>query len=188
MKIFHCKFLLKFVAAHVKIEYLVMIALIGSALNLATPVAVGNFISSLENHQSDFFMPLALLVFFSLSSTLWNFFSQWFTIKCSRQFQVKLQSWLLQELEKFNPGALSVYENGALAMKFTRDTDMMTYIVRDFIISGMTAIIGIIGAAMIIFSKNWIIGCVFLANLPFCLLFCRPVLKRLKAGLLRTVD
>lgn len=167
-------------ATHVNFGYLVMIALIGSALNLVTPVTVGNFISSLENHQNNFSGPLILLVFFSLSSTLWNFFSQWFTIKYSRRFQLNLQGWLLHELEKFNPGALAAYENGALAMKFTRDTDMMAYFVRDFVISGITAIIGIIGAAMIIFNKNWIIGCVFLANLPFCLLFCRPVERKLE--------
>lgn len=169
----------KNVLSILKIKEIYALTLLGiliSIISTLIPYISGIFIDSIVSKHSIIF----ILCILSFSSLLLVYLRKKYAYFIARVAKIKylyLQEQYLQKVNSLSPFDLEKFRNGELGMKFFRDIQNATDILRHFYPQLLEIFCGIIFALTFVFYSNWIMGIVFIFALPVNLLFIYPYLK-----------
>ena len=169
----------KNVLSILKIKEIYALTLLGiliSIISTLIPYISGIFIDSIVSKHSIIF----ILCILSFSSLLLVYLRKKYAYFIARVAKIKylyLQEQYLQKVNSLSPFDLEKFRNGELGMKFFRDIQNATDILRHFYPQLLEIFCGIIFTLTFVFYSNWIMGIVFIFALPVNLLFIYPYLK-----------
>ncbi len=159
-----------------EIYALTLLGILISIISTLIPYISGIFIDSIVSKHSIIF----ILCILSFSSLLLVYLRKKYAYFIARVAKIKylyLQEQYLQKVNSLSPFDLEKFRNGELGMKFFRDIQNVTDILRHFYPQLLEIFCGIIFALTFVFYSNWIMGIVFIFALPVNLLFIYPYLK-----------
>lgn len=147
-----------------------------SIISTLIPYISGIFINSIVSRHS-----IVLTLFLLISCNLLLIYLRkkyaYLIAKVARAKYLHLQERYLQKVNSLSPFDLEKFRNGELGMKFFRDIQNVTDILRRFYPQLLEIFCGIFFALSFVFYSNWIMGVVFIIVLPVNLLFICPYLK-----------
>ena len=140
---------------------------------IAIPFATGNFIDALIGGTPPI-ATFALLAALLLAKAAITPALQRFILYHARGIELKLQKRVLDAVMDFSPSELAPLADGALVAKLTRDA----YAVGEFV-SGLyprllIAIVTMIAAGCALHSRSHLLGCSFMAFIPFSIAIFIP--------------
>lgn len=147
-----------------------------SIISTLIPYISGIFINSIVSRHS-IVLTLFLLISFNLLLIYLRKKYAYLIAKVARAKYLHLQERYLQKVNSLSPFDLEKFRNGELGMKFFRDIQNVTDILRRFYPQLLEIFCGIFFALSFVFYSNWIMGVVFIIVLPVNLLFICPYLK-----------
>ena len=147
-----------------------------SIISTLIPYISGIFINSIVSRHS-----IVLTLFLLISCNLLLIYLRkkyaYLIAKVARAKYLHLQERYLQKVNSLSPFDLEKFRNGELGMKFFREIQNVTDILRRFYPQLLEIFCGIFFALSFVFYSNWIMGVVFIIVLPVNLLFICPYLK-----------
>ena len=158
------------------IYILTFLGILISIISTLIPYISGIFVNSIVSKHS-IIMNLCLLSSCSLLFVYLRKKYAYFIAEVARVKYLHLQERYLQKVNSLSPFDLKKFRNGELGMKFFRDIQNVTDILRHFYPQLLEIFCGIIFALTFVFYSNWIMGIVFIFALPVNLLFIYPYLK-----------
>ena len=152
---------------------LVVLTIVG----ISVPFITGHFINSLVTGKSPVF-PFIVLSALLVVKAVMTPCLQRFVLSCARGLELKLQERVLDAIMDFSPAELSVFANGELVAKLTRDS----YAVGGFV-SGLyprifVAVVTMISAGFALYSRSPILGLSFMAFIPIAIVLFVPFARR----------
>lgn len=162
-----------------KIKGIYVLTFLGILISITStiiPYISGIFINSIVSKHS-IIINLCLLSLCSLLLVYLRKKYAYFIAKVTRAKYLHLQERYLQKVNSLSPFDLEKFRNGELGMKFFRDIQNVTDILKHFYPQILEIFCGMIFGLSFVFYSNWIMGVVFIFALPVNLLFIYPYLK-----------
>lgn len=163
------------------IVLLLLLALVGNGLSLLLPKIIGGVIDGLSHQQ--FTMEKALWQFSGITALVFilGYFQSILQIYASEKVARDLRTTLATKISKQSTGFIAGQDPAKLLTNLTADVDAIKTFVAQAIVSIVSSLVIIIGAAILLFSIDWELGLIVICITSTIGVTFYLVLKQVKA-------
>lgn len=163
------------------IVLLLLLALVGNGLSLLLPKIIGGVIDGLSHQQ--YTMEKALWQFSGITALVFilGYFQSVLQIYASEKVARDLRTTLATKISKQSTGFIAGQDPAKLLTNLTSDVDAIKTFVAQAIVSIVSSLVIIIGAAILLFSIDWQLGLIVICITATIGVTFYLVLKQVKA-------
>lgn len=163
------------------IVLLLLLALLGNGLSLLLPKIIGGVIDGLAHQQ--FTMEKAMWQFSGITALVFilGYFQSIIQIYASEKVARDLRTKLATKISKQSTGFIAEQDPAKLLTNLTSDVDAIKTFVSQAIVSIVSSLVIIIGAAILLFSIDWQLGLIVICITATIGVTFYLVLKQVKA-------
>ncbi|WP_379085213.1 ABC transporter ATP-binding protein [Pedobacter sp. UC225_65] len=163
------------------IVLLLLLALVGNGLSLLLPKIIGGVIDGLSHQQ--YTMEKALWQFSGITALVFilGYFQSIIQIYASEKVARDLRTTLATKISKQSTGFIAGQDPAKLLTNLTSDVDAIKTFVAQAIVSIVSSLVIIIGAAILLFSIDWQLGLIVICITATIGVTFYLVLKQVKA-------
>ena len=163
------------------IVLLLLLALVGNGLSLLLPKIIGGVIDGLSHQQ--YTMEKALWQFSGITALVFilGYFQSIIQIYASEKVARDLRTTLATKISKQSTGFIAGQDPAKLLTNLTSDVDAIKTFVAQAIVSIVSSLVIIIGAAILLFSIDWQLGLIVICITSTIGVTFYLVLKQVKA-------
>ncbi len=163
------------------IVLLLLLALVGNGLSLLLPKIIGGVIDGLSHQQ--YTMEKALWQFSGITALVFilGYFQSIIQVYASEKVARDLRTTLATKISKQSTGFIAGQDPAKLLTNLTSDVDAIKTFVAQAIVSIVSSLVIIIGAAILLFSIDWQLGLIVICITATIGVTFYLVLKQVKA-------
>ena len=158
-----------------------------SALGIITPLLIGRSIDLLVVRDiSELWKYVILLISIAIAQSILSFLQRYFSIYLSQNVVYDIRNQLYSRLYKLSYGFFNKMPTGQVISRITSDVDTIGALIRFTSVHGISAVITVVLALVIMFMKNITLTMLVLCVLPIIPLIMIPYSRKVRKYFSRT--